>query len=226
MDIKAVIFDMYETLITQYRNEPYFTGNIAKDAGIEEKSFRKYWSVTEEDRTLGRASLKGVTGSIMQRFNCYSKERLDYIYSQRIKSKSEQFNHLHSEILPMLKALKENNIKTGIISNCYLEEAEVIENSLLYPYFDVVVLSCREGIQKPELKIYNLCMERLNILPKNCLYAGDGGCRELYGAKEAGMNTFQACWYIKEWQDDYRQKEFEAVYSPMEIVNIISGQDT
>ena len=34
--IKAVIFDMYETLITQYSNPQYFGRHIAKDAGIEE----------------------------------------------------------------------------------------------------------------------------------------------------------------------------------------------
>ena len=39
--IKAVIFDMYETLITQYNNPQYFGRHIAKDAGIEESVFMK-----------------------------------------------------------------------------------------------------------------------------------------------------------------------------------------
>ena len=32
-------------------------------------------------------------------------------------------------------------------------------------------------------------MQRLNVSPEQCLFVGDGGSNELYGAKSAGMGT-------------------------------------
>ena len=52
--IKAVIFDMYETVITHYECPLYFGKQMAFDAGIEEEKFQKTWRATEEERTTGR----------------------------------------------------------------------------------------------------------------------------------------------------------------------------
>lgn len=56
-------------------------------------------------------------------------------------------------------------------------------------YFDDVVFSCKVGLLKPNSQIYELAMQHLNVYPKQCLFAGDGGSRELYGAKFVGMKT-------------------------------------
>ena len=39
--IKAVIFDMYETLITLFDSPLYFGTQMAEDAGIPEEKFQK-----------------------------------------------------------------------------------------------------------------------------------------------------------------------------------------
>ena len=39
--IKAVIFDMYETLITHYESPIYFGKEIAMDAGMPVEKFQK-----------------------------------------------------------------------------------------------------------------------------------------------------------------------------------------
>lgn len=38
--IKAVIFDMYETLITLFESPAYFSTQMAEDAGIQEEDFK------------------------------------------------------------------------------------------------------------------------------------------------------------------------------------------
>ena len=50
--IKAVIFDMYETLITLFESPLYFGTQMASDAGIEEVKFQEIWSAAEADRTI------------------------------------------------------------------------------------------------------------------------------------------------------------------------------
>ena len=134
--IKAVIFDMFDTLITHYNCPLYFGADIAKDAGIPVKRFLEFWRPTEYERTIGILKTEEVIEHILRECDCYSEERFQAIVKKRIEIKKECFSHLHLEILPMLKGLKERGIKIGLISNCFSEEAEVIRNSVLFPYFD------------------------------------------------------------------------------------------
>lgn len=46
--IKAVIFDMYETLITLYESPLYFGTQMAEDAGITEEYFQSVWYLKEK----------------------------------------------------------------------------------------------------------------------------------------------------------------------------------
>ena len=55
--IKAVIFDMFETLVTLFTGRTYFSENIAADVGIDIELFRKEWHTTEKDRTTGKYTL-------------------------------------------------------------------------------------------------------------------------------------------------------------------------
>ena len=71
--IKAVIFDMYETLITLYESPLYFGSQIALDAGIEEDKFQRLWSVAEEDRTIGKITLEEILEKILKENGCYSE---------------------------------------------------------------------------------------------------------------------------------------------------------
>ena len=62
---KAVIFDMYETLITLFESPVYFSTQMAEDAGIPEEDFRKIWRATEEDRTTGKVRVEEVVARIL-----------------------------------------------------------------------------------------------------------------------------------------------------------------
>ena len=56
--IKAVIFDMFETLVTLFVGRTYFSENIAQDLGIPLDSFRKAWHSNEHERTIGKYTMK------------------------------------------------------------------------------------------------------------------------------------------------------------------------
>ena len=220
---KAVIFDMFETLITHYNCPLYFGSQMAKDAGISEAEFQKIWRPTECDRTTGKISFEQIIEKILKENRCYSEELLNLIVSKRIETKKECFENLHNEIIPMLKKLKEQGILVGLISNCFSEEAEVIRNSVLFPYFDVVCLSYEEGVQKPDVEIYKRCMNRLLVNADECIYVGDGGSRELETARELGMKALQATWYLREgtFQPTGRMQDFCQLEKPLDIFNYI-----
>lgn len=221
--VKAVIFDMYETLITLYESPPYFGSHMASDAGIEEERFQAIWRGAETDRTVGNITLEEIVEQILKANGCYSETVMRRIVNKRIRSREEVFEHLHKDIIPMLRALKEKGVLIGLISNCFSEEAEIIKKSVLYPYFDAVCLSFDEGIQKPDPTIFFRCLEKLNVQAEYCLYVGDGGSNELEAAETVGMKAVQAVWYFKEGtcQPSGRKSEFRQIETPLDILNII-----
>ena len=217
--IKAVIFDMFETLVTHYRSPLYFGEAVAKDLGLSETRFRQIWDQSERDRSLGLRTFEDVIEEIMEKNGIYSEAILKKVVSKRSSTKVEIFSHLHEEIIPMLEELKRRNLKIGLISNCFLEEVFAIRGSILYPYFDVSMLSSEQGIMKPDKEIFSRCMKGLNVSAEECLYVGDGGSRELETATEMGMKALQATWYFADNKRDQRTRnlQFAELRSPMEI---------
>ena len=221
--IKAVIFDMYETLITHYDCPLYFGTEMAADAGIPREVFLPLWRKTDEERTLGKITTEEVVESILKECDCYSEELLQKLIDKRKQTKIECFNHLHPQILPMLTALKKKGISIGLISNCYFEEAEVIKKSELFTFFDVSFLSCEQGVKKPDTEIFNRCINALSVKPEECLYIGDGGSFELETAQNLGMKALQAVWYLKEGtiQESRPKEEFIQLKNPLEVLEYI-----
>ena len=221
--IKAVIFDMYETLITLYDSPNYFGPHMAKDAGIPVEKFKEIWSPMEGDRSIGKISLEEILELILRKNNCYSEELLNKLVEKRVWAKAECFKHLHEEIIPMLQALKEQGIKIGLISNCFSEEAKLIRESILFSFFDTAMLSYEQGVKKPDEEIYKRCMKELQVEPKECLYIGDGGSHELEAANGLGLRALQAVWYLKDGTDQPtgRKEEFEQVEKPLDILKYI-----
>lgn len=218
--IKAVIFDMFETLVTHFESPVYMAKQISEDIGISESKFREIWDSTDDDRTLGKGNLEEVIEEILKVNNCYSLELFEKIITKRRMSKRECFEYIHPEIIPLFKTLKEMNIKIGLITNCYFEERDVIKKSIFDDYFDSMCMSCEIGIKKPDVGIFEKCMKDLEVVAEECIYVGDGGSFELEMAKALGMNPLQATWYLKDGanQPAKRKKEFLQAESPLEVL--------
>ena len=221
--IRAVIFDMFETLITHYHSPLYFGEQMAADAGIPWETFRALWRPTGHARTVGEMTLEEVLAMILRANGCYSDKLLCDLAEKRVAAKRECFQHLHPEIIPMLAALRERGILIGLISNCFSEEVGVIRESVLYPYFDAVCFSYEEGVAKPDPEIFRRCVKKLSAAAADCLYVGDGGSDELEAADDLGMMPLQAVWYLKERMAEVpmREKQFRQLQSPLEILNCL-----
>ena len=221
--IKAVIFDMFETLISYHTCPVYFGKQMAEDAGIPVQEFLLKWRATDYERSTGKITVEEVLEKILRGFGCYSEELLQKLVSQRGATIDACLKCKDSDIIPMLQLLKSEGLHIGLISNCYLEEATRIRESDLFPYFDAVFFSNEQGICKPEKEIYYRCMEVLSVQPEECLYVGDGGSSELETAEKLGMKAVQATWYLKEGtsQPVGRKPEFEEVKRPVDVVKMV-----
>ena len=221
--IKAVIFDMFETLITHYESPLYMGKQIALDMGIPEEKFRELWNATDDDRTLGKRTLEDVIEEILYVNNCYSKELFEKVITKRKLSKLECFEHIHPQIIPLFNELKKYDIKIGLITNCYFEERDVIKESVFFTYFDSLCMSCELGMKKPDVEIFKQCMNDLGVEAKECIYVGDGGSFELETAQLLGMNPIQATWYLKDGvnQPSKRKEEFKQTEYPLDVISIL-----
>ena len=218
--IQAVIFDMFETLVTHYESPMYMGRQMTEDIGIEESAFRKIWDATDSDRTLGRRTLEDVIEEILRVNDRYSRALFEKIITKRKQAKEECLSHLHPEILPLLDALKSENIRIGLITNCFLEERDIIKNSALYAYFDAPCMSCELGMKKPDPAIFQKCLSDLRLPADACMYVGDGGSFELETARRLGMHPLQAAWYFKDGvkQPSVRNDDFLQAESPMAVL--------
>ena len=63
-------------------------------------------------------------------------------------------------------------------------------------------------------------MNDLSVVPEECLYVGDGGSFELEAARDLGMHTLQAAWYLKDGvnQQSKRKADFLQAEAPMDII--------
>ena len=222
--IKAVIFDMFETLITHFKSPLYFGKQIAEDMDIPEAKFREIWDPTDYARTIGKMTLEEVFEQILRDSDKYDAELVRKLADRRTACKVECFSHLHEEIVPMFEELKKQGYKVGLLSNCYFEEATVIKNSMLWNYFDVAYLSCEQGMAKPEEEFFLRCTDALLVEPSECLYVGDGGSKEVETAGRLGMKPLQAVWYFKEGvnQPAKRKPEFLQAESPLGVLDYLN----
>ncbi len=193
--VKAVIFDMFETLASLFDGKAYFGEDMAADVGISYEAFRDPWHATEDDRTLGRMTIEEGIGAALRVVGAYSQENVRLLAGKRRASLDDTFSAIPEASDVLLKHLRDKGIKTGLISNCFSDEAEYIRNCRLYPLFDEAMLSYEQGIGKPDPAIYLKIIERLGVRPGECIYVGDGGSNELFTAREVGMKPIQALWF-------------------------------
>ncbi len=193
--IRAVIFDMFETLVSLFDGRTYFSEHTAAELGVAVDDFRGQWHTTEEARSIGTCTVEEGFVSALKALNMYSSERVRDIEGKRQEMLRDTFAALPEESLWLLRELKSHGIRTGLISNCYSDEREWIVNSPIYPLMDVAMLSYEQGVCKPDPEIYLRAAAALGVKPEECLYVGDGGSRELFAARDVGMHPIQVTWY-------------------------------
>lgn len=193
--IKAVIFDMFETLVTLFTGRTYFSEHIAADLNQPIDAFRKCWHETEKDRTLGKYSMEEGLTITLKNLGAWSPENVQLVCRKRREALGDTFNDIPPESLWLLQTLREKGLKTGLITNTFSDERDMILASPLYPLFDAAMISYEQGILKPDPEIYRRAMRALDVTPEECLYVGDGGSHELTGARSLGMQAVQCTWF-------------------------------
>lgn len=204
LPIKAIFFDMGETLCHQHPPTPQILGELLaeRDVTVTPKALRlaylaamSYFSgwaieVDVEQRTPERREVM-VEG--FYRVMMVSLGLEDWLSSiaelrEAMQQRGERhFNALFPDVLPALARLRERGLRLGIISNWDATLTDTVHELGLTPYMDAVVGSANVGIEKPNVGIFQLALARLGVAPEEAYHVGDMYYMDVLGARAAGL---------------------------------------
>lgn len=95
---------------------------------------------------------------------------------------------LYPQALECLAGLH-RKYKIGIIANQNPGTAARMNAYGLSPYLDLIIASAEEGIEKPDIRIFELALARADCLPENAAMIGDRLDNDIRPAKRAGLMT-------------------------------------
>lgn len=90
----------------------------------------------------------------------------------------------------VLKTLKENGLKTMIVSDTSFSGSSVkkmLSNIGLGEYVDLVITSADTGFLKPDPRIFKVGLEKLGVNPWEAIHVGDSCSRDVIGALLTGL---------------------------------------
>jgi putative hydrolase of the HAD superfamily len=172
--IKAIIFDCFGVLVGKGFEYTY------RMAGGDPQKDRSFI----ED-TLNQANLGLITNSDFQESMARKLGITTAAWSRSIKA-AEQLN---TDLLTYIAQLRVN-YKTAILSNANKQVLDKrIGKDWLQKDFDEIIVSAEVGMVKPDPRIYQLVINRLGVLPEQCLYIDDRPIF-LVTARQLGMRVF------------------------------------
>lgn len=199
MKVQAVIFDLFETLITEWGHRKYLKSEMCADLGIDREDFNRHWDKLDEARYLGKVGFVEALRYVCGQCGIETDEAvMARMLALHVETKTACLEYIHPEVFTLLDALKAKGLKLAIVSNCSAEEIIGIRQSKLASYFDEIILSCDIGLKKPDVRIYQETARLLGVAEEACVFVGDGGSHELEGARTAGMTAIQAKWYTNQ----------------------------
>jgi len=190
MKHKAVIFDLFGTLVNNYPHREYqnVLGKMASVLTIPFDTFRQLWSETAYERSLG--TIQTIEANIAYICKKLGVNTDDVKIGLATKIRNDFITNVmraEQDTIYTLSCLQSQGFKIGLISNCSPETPLIWKDTPLAQLVDVALFSSSVGIKKPDPRIYDLASEQLSVKPESCLYIGDGDSQELSGAAQVGM---------------------------------------
>jgi putative hydrolase of the HAD superfamily len=190
-----VVFDLFFTLVNPLRRD-FAEESEYSLLGIDREDFEARYTADYE--TWGRGKIRDpnrIMALTLQGLG-FSQDRIGQAAEARMERIRRAIYGIEEKKLLLLRELREGGYKTALISNADVMDIRYWQGSALSRAFDKTIFSCEAGLLKPDPRIFVLAAEKLRVEAGTCLYVGDGGHRELTGARAAGMFPVLTTEYI------------------------------
>jgi HAD superfamily hydrolase (TIGR01509 family) len=195
--INTVLFDLFETLITESHYRPTRASSLGPALGLERDAYRKEWKARRPRIVVGKLSLTEALTEVCEALaGTANKAAIQDICQQRIREKAAAYAAADKQVTTLVTELDRRGVRLGVVSNGFKEDVLGWPDCSLAPAFHCTAFSCEEGVAKPAPEIYLRALHRLAARPETTVYIGDGGDNELAGAEEAGLRACRAAWFV------------------------------
>jgi HAD superfamily hydrolase (TIGR01509 family) len=220
---EAILFDLFETLITESGTQPAGVSSLGPALGCAGEAFRARWKAYRAAVMLGRLSFREALGQILVDLGKQPDEaEILRVAERRIRTKAMPFNRVEPDVLAVVRDLRSRGLRLGVVSNCFAEDVVAWARSQLASHFGCSVFSFEVHVAKPDREIYVEAARRLNVDVGGTWFVGDGMHDELQGARAAGLRAFRALWFLDRWptlRDD--QQSIGGLARPAELVKLV-----
>ena len=198
---KALFFDLYGTLIDIKTDEhdpliysvlsqylSYHAVKIVPDE-LENAYFEAIkWHFQQSKEEHPEVDVYEIFHSIMRKFGDTRISKATVIYTALLfRSLARKHFGLFPSLIETLTRLKEH-YRMAIISDAQWVFAKPEMGMLsLERFFRMKILSSHFEFKKPDVRLFQIAMEKLRVKPEESLYIGDNLRKDLVGAKRAGM---------------------------------------
>jgi putative hydrolase of the HAD superfamily len=189
MRFKAIIFDLFGTLVENFTKREYnkVYQMMVDELGAPHDAFVNAFGHSYSDRCKGKyVDIEENLAAACHEIGHQPSDRqiqtaAQYRYDFTIRTLKPK-----TTVLAALTTLRTSGYQLGLITDCGPDVPLYWHSTPLANLIDVPVFSCSEQVKKPDPEIYRRCLQRLNRNAGECVYVGDGGSQELTGAKAAG----------------------------------------
>lgn len=209
--LAIVSLDFTNTLVKFRHAPPTVYARVALEHGVQLRtedvdqsfrtSFKKVWS---DHPNFGRESI----GSRKFWHNVVSSTLTGAGYAEHLRNEksrtrisdhlyeafaTEELWKLNDSCIPVLERLKTENVKLIVISNMDERLEAILKSLRIRDYFDVVLSSYETGITKPDRRIFDCALARVDTgkgcVARSAVHIGDDFDKDYNGARNAGWNA-------------------------------------
>ena len=192
----AVLFDLFETLVTEARSRPTRASALGPRLGLHDVAFRREWKTRRPLVVLGRLSFAEALTEISNVLAGHvDADAVRTVCEERIRDKARAFADVDPAVAGMLTAIRESGVRLAVVSNCFAEDVRAWSPCPLSHSTDRSVFSFAIGAAKPSPEIYLHAVRMLGVEPDTAVFVGDGGDDELAGAERAGLRAYRCGWF-------------------------------
>lgn len=201
MKYRAVFFDAGETLVHPHPSFPELVVDVLRDEGyavdpalIREKLHfvsdrflraaqeKELWSTSPE---RSRRFWADVYRTLLTEMGVPFGDRLAEVFYRTFTDVSNY--RLFPDAVPVLERLRRADLTLGVVSNFEEWLERLLESLDVIPYFEVRVISGVEGYEKPDVRLFELALDRVGVEAAESVYVGDHPFFDTQPASAVGM---------------------------------------
>ncbi len=135
--IRAVLFDLFETLVTESDAPPLGAARLGPELGFDDLAFRTEWQARRGEIVMGRQSFCEALADIGSALGRHIEPlELERVRQRRLRTKAAPFARIEPEVIAALEALRGRGIRLAVVSNCFAEDVAAWATCSLAEHFD------------------------------------------------------------------------------------------